>query len=421
MSQGKSVVFWMIVVFALVACSTQAVSTVAEITPEPTPISAPEIKGSSDQRWITYRNMNHVDDLRFDHDGLLWTVGQNGIVRWDPNTGTYTVNPNDPPLTNFGFSSVVPAADGTLWLGTWFNGVLHFDGQEWTSYTSEDGLADDSITSMAISADDVLYVGTHNGVSRFDGQIWTTYRTQDGLADDMINSLALSNDGVLWVGTNDPFDGGLSQFDGEEWTIHTTEDGLRSNLVNAITTTSDGSVWVGSPALSHYDGQTWTTYDAPDITCRTLYAQDLNRELRSCGITSIVQAPDGAIWIGAGLGVGRFDGNTWTAYTVEDGLPDNSVSSVTVGPDGAVWIGTRSGPARFQEGEWTTFSVDNVPAGNSITSIAVDADGSLWFGCSLIKRWTFFCQIRRIMPEPLRVVCLALMARRGRRLQLMTV
>ena len=42
-------------------------------------------------------------------------------------------------------------------------------------------------------------------------------------------------------------------------------------------------------------------------------------------------------------GVSRFDGETWTTYTIKDGLAYDDVWSIAVGPDGALWFGTEGG------------------------------------------------------------------------------
>jgi len=76
----------------------------------------------------------------------------------------------------------------------------------------------------------VLWFGTADGVSRFDGQTWTTYTEEDGLADNSVYAIAVDADGTLWFGTAD----GVSRFDGQTWTTYTEEDGLASNWVYAI-------------------------------------------------------------------------------------------------------------------------------------------------------------------------------------------
>lgn len=61
----------------------------------------------------------------------------------------------------------------------------------------------------------------------------------------------------------------------------------------------------------------------------------------------IVVAPNGALWFGTVSDVSRFDGESWTTFTKDDGLASNYAQSVAVGPDGAVWFGTGGGISRY--------------------------------------------------------------------------
>ena len=92
--------------------------------------------------------------------------------------------------------------DGALWFGTYEGGVSRFDGQTWTAYTKDDGLALNNVQAIAVASDGALWFGTYGGgVSRFDGETWTTYVVDDGLADNKVYSVAMAPDGALWFGT----------------------------------------------------------------------------------------------------------------------------------------------------------------------------------------------------------------------------
>ena len=81
------------------------------------------------------------------------------------------------------------------------------------------------------------------GVSKFDGTAWTTYTTDDGLADNWVNAIAVDGAGNPWFGT---WGGGVSKFDGTTWTTYTTTDGLVSNDVTASTVDGAGNIWFGT-------------------------------------------------------------------------------------------------------------------------------------------------------------------------------
>jgi ligand-binding sensor domain-containing protein len=63
--------------------------------------------------------------------------------------------------------AIVVAPDGALWFGTW-DGVSRFDGQTWTTYTTKDGLTNDSVEAIAVAPDGALWFGTGGGVSRYE-------------------------------------------------------------------------------------------------------------------------------------------------------------------------------------------------------------------------------------------------------------
>jgi ligand-binding sensor domain-containing protein len=219
--------------------------------------------------WSSYTSANDVYDLTFDYDGNLWTVAVGSrIVKWNLTDGTYVEYTIADGLARKWIRSVAVASDGALWFGTDV-GVARFDGETWTTYTTEDGLASQRgyrhrVTSIAVAHDGALWFGTWGGgVSRFDGETWTTYSVEDGLASNRVLSIAVAHDGALWFGTEGGAfsEGGASRFDGETWTTYTTEDGLGSNQVLAIAVAPDGALWFGSGVgPSRFDGESWTTY-----------------------------------------------------------------------------------------------------------------------------------------------------------------
>jgi streptogramin lyase len=77
-------------------------------------------------------------------------------------------------------------------------------------------------------------------------------------------------------------------------------------------------------------------------------------------VGDVAVAPDGTVWAtgrqeGGESFVARFDGQTWTTYTADDGLP-GGVWTVDVAPDGTVWAGTEGGLARLDGEAWNVVS-----------------------------------------------------------------
>ena len=64
-------------------------------------------------------------------------------------------------------------------------------------------------------------------------------------------------------------------------------------------------------------------------------------------IHRIVKDPRGMLWFCTGDGLSRFDGYTFTTFSVEQGLPDSSVNDLLVTRGGEYWVATQGGLARF--------------------------------------------------------------------------
>jgi ligand-binding sensor domain-containing protein/AraC-like DNA-binding protein len=71
------------------------------------------------------------------------------------------------------------------------------------------------------------------------------------------------------------------------------------------------------------------------------------------------------------------------AWTVEEGLPMNTVMAITQTPDGYLWLGTEAGLVRFDGVRFKTFNHENTPEFSSdiIVSMATGRNGSLRIAC----------------------------------------
>jgi ligand-binding sensor domain-containing protein len=71
-----------------------------------------------------------------------------------------------------------------------------------------------------------------------------------------------------------------------------------------------------------------------------------------------------------------------TDFTIEDGLPDNTVDSITQTDNGLLWVGTESGLASFDGRNFTPvrLHIPGVASPGAINALAVGPDGDLWIG-----------------------------------------
>ena len=110
---------------------------------------------------------NRVNALCVDHAGTLWAGTQNGLDRFDRNTGEFTTFGERDGLPNNVVEGILEDSAGNLWLSNG-NGLSKFNPRARTfkNYYSEDGLAgDEFLDTSAKSASGEMFFGGVNGVT----------------------------------------------------------------------------------------------------------------------------------------------------------------------------------------------------------------------------------------------------------------
>jgi len=287
---------------------------------------------------------------------------------------TYT--PESSLLAGRDVRSAAIDPNGFLWIGT-SNGLLMYDGTTWTTFTVEDGLGNNSIGQIAIDKDGVVWA-VSEGVSRYKDGEWMTFTQEDGLAGGYIHSIAIAPNGDVWCSTMYE---GISHYDGETWETFTTYDGLGENSFGAIAVGPDGIVWSAiafygivnlmelppiTIGVSRYDGESWTGYTTEDGKS-------------GANTNTIAIDASGVVWITTESrdGLYSFSEGVFSRITEEDGLPYGRVDYVTFGPDGDMWVAVDPDLlARYDGENWTVYSEeDGLPSGWYVSDMAFDTNG----------------------------------------------
>jgi len=87
------------------------------------------------------------------------------------------------------------------------------------------------------------------------------------------------------------------------------------------------------------------------------------------------------IWIGTQNGISKFDGTTWTSYTnaIDSGIVNNTINAICALSNGNIWIGTDFGASLYDGNTWTPYTTLNGLGDDRINHIAEKSDGSIWF------------------------------------------
>ncbi len=161
----------------------------------------------------------------------------------------------------------------------------------------------------------------------------------------------------------------LKEFGHQAWL---TENGLPQNTVQAIVQTQDGYLWVGTQeGLARFDGLNFTVFDKENTPA-----------FKSNDIRFLVEDRQGRLWISTSYGLVCRDNREFKSFTVNEGLPDNSIGPVIEDTSGKIWIGTAGGLTRFDNGNFKTFTVEQGLSRNVIQTLCARTDGSVLVGTS---------------------------------------
>jgi serine phosphatase RsbU (regulator of sigma subunit)/streptogramin lyase len=282
--------------------------------------------------------------------------------------GFFTTYTTDNGLALDGITSAIRDRSGNLWFSTAGGGVSRYDGKSFTNFTTSQGLANNSVWCLAEDKSGNLWFGTQVGISRFDGKSFASFTSAQGLSNNIIRCMTIDRNGNLWVGTNG---GGISRFDGKSFTNFTTSQGLAYNYVYDIREDKSGKLWICTVGggISCYDGKSFTSLTV---------ANGLPNNI----VISMAEDREGNLWFGTyDGGVSKYDGKTFKNFTTSNGLANNTSWRITEDSNGNLWFGTNGGGvSRFDGKSFTNFTISNGLANNIIWSITEDKAGNIWFG-----------------------------------------
>lgn len=124
---------------------------------------------------------------------------------------------------------------------------------------------------------------------------------------------------------------------------------------------------------------------APTVLAAPAYQIDVWRAedgLPQSTVTSVVQTPDGYLWLGTQNGLVRFDGVSFKVFNQNNTAPlkNNRIVQLHVDRRGTLWIGAEEGNlVRYQDDQFTSYAMPGIGSPfNYAREMCDDAAGNLW-------------------------------------------
>ena len=204
-----------------------------------------------------------------------------------------------------------------LWVGQW-DGDAHlqaFDAGQWRRFDGPEGHPKERIDAIAQDGDGRLWVRTARNLWMKAPETDTfTLVTTPFPLDAQRGYIATDKRGALWVST----DHGLYRRDGEHWIDYGVSEGNR-----ALIEDREGSIWFGLQGLHRLLGR------------GVLHSYSEREGLPGVVVWSVMRGQDGRLWVGTDAGLAWADGER---FVTVPGTERNLIRSIVQAPDGALYL-----------------------------------------------------------------------------------
>jgi ligand-binding sensor domain-containing protein len=260
--------------------------------------------------------------------------------------------------------SIAQDKNGYLWLGT-LAGLSKYDGKKFVNYSIQNGLLDNQIFCLATDKSIGLWIGTLGGLNYFNGEKFSSYPFKEDMAENQVNAIGQDFDGNLWLATDGS---GVCRFNKNKFEYFTEKNGLVNDNVRAVCIDDKGLVWFGTKnGICFYDGKNFKRLD-------TTIVQPVN-------VSHIFMDKHKKLWFCTfGEGVYSFDGKTFKNYNETNGLINNWIRSAIGDSDGNIWFASKFGLSRFDGKTFMRFTEsEGLPVDNT-NIVFEDKEKNIWIG-----------------------------------------
>ena len=304
-----------------------------------------------------------VNTINQDRDGFIWVATDNGLFRY--NGRRFQRFGHEQGLPQDDVTALTISAGGTVWAGTPV-GFAYLRGGSFHPVVF--GTALDSLSQgrLVAAEEDVVYASTGRGLLKLTLENSGVSMRQIYMGETF--GVAVESGGTVWFGCGRD----LCRLRGQRLSTVGTALGLPPDRWESALSDEHGSLWVRS--VTHL-------YQLPRNGSRFV-ERDRGLPLSPGAVSEMKADPVYGVTVPTVEGLAIPQGDGWQILSERNGLASEAVAAAIRDREGSLWIGTRgSGVDRWVgEGEWQNWVKADGLAAEVLWGIAKDPQGRLWVG-----------------------------------------
>ena len=291
-------------------------------------------------------------------DGSLW-IGTIGDGLWILRDGRLA-KVNDPGLLpSTTILNILQDSYGQVWIGTQV-GLVRLSNTPVTMVPLPDR-RDSDFETISGDSNGKIFVAARNLFTIIGG---VASRAQLGLPDVTVRNVYAAADGALWVGTDGS---GVYRIHDGQMTHYSAPGQLTNNFVRAFLESRRKEMWIATD-----EGLSVLTGTGPH---KFNEASGLAYFSTRC----LFEDHNGILWVGTDRGLSAIKNGAFLQSEPTRALAHEKIWSILEDRRGALWFGTRDhGLFRWKEGHLDQYTVDQGLPSNSLYQLLQTADGTFW-------------------------------------------
>jgi len=343
---------------------------------------------------------NSVFNIHQDKSGHIWlaTFGGLNIITLEKDSFKIDQLRGGKEIPSDFILSIGEDTDGTLWFGMLEEGVFSIaplskpiKNDYWvellsrkvTLYNHDNGFTTKKVWDIFKSSkNEMWFASAENGIirnrtaslkhsSKFNLEHYTD---KEGLPGNQVLCVFEDKEENIWIGTNSE---GLCKYMGDRFSHYKEKDGLQNNIVQGIDQDSVGNFWLATAG-----GIVQMNFDKTTPQFKNYTTRDglLGNNILSISAGKTSKNPN--IWAAiSDAGIAKYNGKSFSNYSIEHDLLDNSVYSILVDKSGKVWCGTKEGISLYDGIKFLNMDMATLMISDKdVNAIIQDKKGDIWFG-----------------------------------------
>lgn len=307
----------------------------------------------------------YIDEVTQTNSFGLVVSTNSGIYHMDEDGQNLTPFYNKDPQRTI---STIEDTDNNLWVATYRNGLYQIIDNHFKNYTTDEGLATNTIGAAYCLSNGNILVSSINGkINRIDNTGIHPFPIKTNLKKQKIYSIIEDSKKNIWIAT---YKGVLKKNRNGSEIFYSRDNGLKGNLSRVLFEDSKGRIWIGTRAtgISVFEKNgKWKYYNK-------------NHGLSSNFILGINEDKKGNILISTdngGLNIIQKNGKIRIINT-NNGLSNNQCFNTYVDDDNTYWVATKTGLNHILENNIFTFNSESGLPTDAIFDIIPDRKGYFW-------------------------------------------